>query len=271
MSTSTHEDRIEALLGSIAESLARIAANTEPEAPEEPDMQRPIDAYRSFDWSSIGADVVRADEYGAALVEYDGKLWTRRSPENKFGEAIWFSRAAGKDPDGTNRYLRLITFRPVHAPEPISRGAEKAITNGAPPAPAQPARPPVAAPPPTISAPIAAGLPAIEAQPKQPAPAPTPSPAPPAEPPPVEPKKQRKAVIQTPNFGKQVKDQLDRLIRIDGYTTPWWPEGGEIDYDAIQWYIGGHDIPYITAATLPACLSLIEQHVRKGAQKRQVI
>lgn len=133
---SNDTERIIELLASIAASLAAIAHNTQRELPEEPNLQRPLDQYLTFDWSSIDATIVKSDEYGPAIVECDGRLWTRRSPENKFGEAIWYSRAAGKDEAGVNRYLRLITFRQVADPEPISRAAEKALRSvAAPPAP----------------------------------------------------------------------------------------------------------------------------------------
>jgi hypothetical protein len=45
----------------------------------------------------------------------------RRSPANKFGEAIWFSRCTGKDENGENKYEKLITFKPTSkiAVEPL--------------------------------------------------------------------------------------------------------------------------------------------------------
>lgn len=128
-----NDERIIELLASIAGSLAEIARNTERERPEEPNLQRPIEQFRGFDWGGIEATVVKADEWGAAIVEWNGRLWTRRSPENKFGEAIWFSRAAGKDAEGKNLYLRLITFKRVGDAEPLSRAAERAITPPASP------------------------------------------------------------------------------------------------------------------------------------------
>ena len=134
-------ERFDALLGMLGElvvSLDRIARNTQPAAPEEPDMQRPIEAFVGFDWDSIEATVVKADEFGAALLEHSGRLWTRRSPANKFGEAIWFSRPDGKDAEGNVKYLRLITFRKVADAEPLSPAAAKALRDARPtPAPAQ--------------------------------------------------------------------------------------------------------------------------------------
>lgn len=128
MSPTNYEERFLALLGEVVAQLAQIAHNTTPEAPEAPDMQRPLELFNGFDWASIDATVVRADEFGANLVEWNGRLWTRRAPENKFGAAIWYSRANGKDADGNNKYLRLITFKHVSEAEPISRTAEKALS-----------------------------------------------------------------------------------------------------------------------------------------------
>lgn len=127
------------MLGSIAASLAEIARNTARERPEAPDLQRPLDAFTHFDWASIDATVVREDEFGPALVEWEGRLWTRRAPENKFDAALWFSRAAGKDDEGKQRYLRLITFRAIAAAEPVSRAVELAIRKPSPPNGAHPA------------------------------------------------------------------------------------------------------------------------------------
>lgn len=122
-----NDDRLIELLASIAASLAEIAHNIQRDLPDEPNLQRPLEAYITFDWSSIDATVVKFDEYGVAIVEWGGRMWTRRSPENKFGSAIWFSRSAGRDEKGDNRYLRLITFREVSDPEPIARSTERAL------------------------------------------------------------------------------------------------------------------------------------------------
>lgn len=173
MNSETQLATVIELLASIAASLAEIASHTERERPEAPNFQRPIDQYPTFSWDSIEATVVRSDEYGPTHIEWDGRLWTRRSPENKFGEAIWFSRTSGKDTDGNNRYLRLITFKKVSEAEPLSRGAERMVrTAGAA------ATPPPATPAPVSGPPHAApaldmdqdfdGLPSAAAQVKEP-------------------------------------------------------------------------------------------------------
>ncbi len=128
-------DRLLALLGSMADSLSEIVRDM---APEAPNYKRPIGDYAAFDWAGIGAVVVKADAYGPSQVEWQDQVFTRRSSENKFGEAIWFSRADGKDADGNNKYVRLITFKTLGEAEPISRKAERAVT--ATPSAAQPGR-----------------------------------------------------------------------------------------------------------------------------------
>jgi hypothetical protein len=65
-----------------------------------PNYRRPLSDYRDFDWASIGAIVLKEDGDGATEVEWNGQAFTRRSPENKFDAAIWFSRCVGKDADG---------------------------------------------------------------------------------------------------------------------------------------------------------------------------
>lgn len=64
----------------------------------------------------------RFDQYGVAIVNWRGLQFVRRSPSNKFGEAIWFSRCTGKGEDGENKYERLITFKPISKKEvePVS-------------------------------------------------------------------------------------------------------------------------------------------------------
>jgi hypothetical protein len=98
-----------AALERIADALDRLA----PVTTIAPNYQRPLEQFASFNWESINASVERTDQYGAAVVSWRGQQFVRRSPSNKFGEAIWFSRCVGKDEQGENRYERLITFKPV--------------------------------------------------------------------------------------------------------------------------------------------------------------
>ena len=64
---------------------------------------------------------------GVTAVEWNGQVFTRRSPNNKFAEAVWFSRHLGQDADGNKRYARLISFRALSDAEPIAAKAKKAI------------------------------------------------------------------------------------------------------------------------------------------------
>lgn len=89
--------------------------------PAAPDFVRPIDEFKSFDFSIIGARAVAVDAYGPTQVEWGGYIWTRRNPVNKFDPAIWYSRPCGKDEAGHNKYLRLITFKKLASAEPIRR------------------------------------------------------------------------------------------------------------------------------------------------------
>ncbi len=85
-----------------------------------PAWQRPLRAYSGFDWAKIGAGVIERDDNGATKVLWCGHIYTRRSGENrKYGAAIWFSRATGKNEDDENTYVKLITFKDSAPAEPL--------------------------------------------------------------------------------------------------------------------------------------------------------
>jgi hypothetical protein len=115
----------------IAAALETIARGSEP---EEPNLQKPIEEFAGFNWDSIGATVVKKDANGPTHLEYGGYLWIRRSPTNKYGPAIWFSRSAGKDAEGNTRYLRLISFRTVGEADPLPEKASALLEKSKPPA-----------------------------------------------------------------------------------------------------------------------------------------
>lgn len=111
-------------------ALERIALAVETLAPATkaaPSYQHSLENFARFDWATINATVERSDQYGAAIVIWRGQQYFRRSPSNKFGEAIWFSRCTGKGEDKQNQYERLITFKPISTreieplPEKIAR------------------------------------------------------------------------------------------------------------------------------------------------------
>jgi hypothetical protein len=146
-------------MGRLAEALEGIERLLQSSIPtnESPNFTADLHAFPDFDWSSIDATVEDSDEFGPRSVRYSGKSYFRRSPENKYAEAIWYSRSTGvKDEDGKTVFARLITFKKPVDVGPISRGAEKAISSGpkpeqsrpsvqAPAAPASPAAPTVKA------------------------------------------------------------------------------------------------------------------------------
>jgi DdrB-like protein len=110
-------------LEGIESHLRQIAFSSNPA----PNYQRPLSEFLTFDWPSIGATVLNRDDDGVTAVEWNGQVFTRRSPNNKFDAAVWFSRHFGKDSDGKNKYLRLITFKPPSESGPIGAKAKKAI------------------------------------------------------------------------------------------------------------------------------------------------
>ena len=82
-----------------------------------PNYQFPLEQFKNFDWSAIGATVEKSDQHGAAIVSWGGQQFIRRSPANKYDPAVWFSRCTGKAEDGSNAYERLITFKPLSKTE----------------------------------------------------------------------------------------------------------------------------------------------------------
>lgn len=160
-------DRLTAVIG------AQAAGDIDPD--DAPEIEMPLERFHSFDWSQISAQVLVEDEYGPAIVSYGGKAFKRRSPDNQFNPAIWFSRAVGKDEDGKNKYVRLITFKPMSDKvEPLGRKAEHAVAAAQPhPAPAAPAGAPtpqgaavtaVTPPPAALPTPVITAVPAPAAQ-----------------------------------------------------------------------------------------------------------
>lgn len=111
------------LLNRIATALESIALTNAPA----PNFIKPIEAYADFDFTAIGALVRQRDQYGPTDLEWGGYSWTRRSPQNKFGEAIWYSRPIGKNEDGQVKYARLITFKKFTEAEPLPRKVEALV------------------------------------------------------------------------------------------------------------------------------------------------
>lgn len=97
----------------VIESLSRIAIALEQMIPTgaAPNYQFELKDFATFDWASIGAVVVARDGDGPTVVNCKNNSYFRRSPSNKFGAAIWFSRCNGKDEKGATIYERLCTFK----------------------------------------------------------------------------------------------------------------------------------------------------------------
>lgn len=103
-----------------------------------PNYRKPLADYWVFDWESIGAIPRNYDDEGVTAVEWNGRLFTRRSPQNKFKEAVWFSRAIGKDDQDKNKYETLIKFQDAGEAEELPKKVLKAASNAVKQAPAEP-------------------------------------------------------------------------------------------------------------------------------------
>ncbi len=116
------------LLSRIADAVELLAQSGRPVAPN---YTRPLEDYGSFDWSTINAHVIRADQDGPTHLEWGSETWTRRSPSNKFEPAVWYSRASGRDDDGNTLYLRLITFKKLSDSDPLPANVQKNLARSA--------------------------------------------------------------------------------------------------------------------------------------------
>lgn len=103
------------------EAVTRIAIALEQMMPAQaaPNYQLALKDFPTFNWASIGAVVERSDSDGPTAICWKNNTYLRRSPSNKFGAAIWFSRCVGKDAQGANIYERLITFKEMSEAEPL--------------------------------------------------------------------------------------------------------------------------------------------------------
>ncbi len=104
-------------------TLERMALALEQMSPQAvaPNYQLELKDFATFDWASIGAVVADYDSDGATAVVWKNNTYLRRSPSNKFGAAIWFSRCVGRDDLGANIYERLITFKVKQVPEQLPK------------------------------------------------------------------------------------------------------------------------------------------------------
>ena len=105
----TELERANATLDIIAESLVNGHGNGNgPSAG--PNFQRALPEYPTFDWETIGAEIVKWDRHGATVVKWQGLEFFRRR-HTDYDASIWFSRYTGqKDENDRKVYARLITF-----------------------------------------------------------------------------------------------------------------------------------------------------------------
>lgn len=110
-------------LFAIADSIKGLTAAVIATQPEQLNLVFDIREFTSFDWSSIGVTVSDFDDDGyPTVISRSGKQYKRRSPINKYGVAIWFNRAIGKDEEGKTIYETLIMFKKdQYPPDPLSR------------------------------------------------------------------------------------------------------------------------------------------------------
>ncbi len=116
------EEQFQTLLDTLSEQntlLKRVVELLESTEQAAPNYQVDLANFPQFNWADIGATVEKSDPDGAAVVTWRGHQYLRRSAQNRFKPAIWFSRAIGKDENGENQYERLITFKELAAAEPL--------------------------------------------------------------------------------------------------------------------------------------------------------
>lgn len=76
-----------------------------------PNYFKRLSDFQNFDWSSINADVIERDRDGVSVVEWEGRMFTRRKGNADYDPALFFTVCTGKDEAGKNKYDRLITFK----------------------------------------------------------------------------------------------------------------------------------------------------------------
>lgn len=115
------DDQFQILMDALIEnnSLLRQVVELLSSEQKAPNYQLDLSKYGEFDWAGIGATIEHRDRDGVAVVTWRGHQYLRRSAQNKFKPAIWFSRAIGKDENGENQYERLITFKQLAEVEPL--------------------------------------------------------------------------------------------------------------------------------------------------------
>ena len=114
---SNHETLLQAVLieleraNATLDIIAKSLVNGHGSGPSAgPNFQRALPEYPTFDWETIGAEIVKWDRHGATVVKWQGLEFFRRR-HTDYDASIWFSRYTGqKDENDRKVYARLITF-----------------------------------------------------------------------------------------------------------------------------------------------------------------
>jgi FtsZ-binding cell division protein ZapB len=69
----------------------------------------PLEKYLDFDWEVFGAEIIKTDRSGPAIIVWRDNTYTRRSNQ-KNGNDIWYSRLVGTTEGGKHIYDILIKF-----------------------------------------------------------------------------------------------------------------------------------------------------------------
>lgn len=93
-----------------------------------PDYEKRLADYANFDWSSIDAEVLSRDDSGPTVVEWRGRQFPRRNGNPRFGLAIIYSRAVGRDPNTDKvKYEWLISFKEEKEVEELPGRTQKRL------------------------------------------------------------------------------------------------------------------------------------------------
>lgn len=113
----------------IADALEKLAQD-DPNAPKPPKFIRSITEFPNFDWGAINATVMKSDRFGAAIVQYEGKEYGRKSKD----EDIWFNRKVSQMQDANGQtkpvYEVLIRFGRTAKVKSIPEEIQELYSNG---------------------------------------------------------------------------------------------------------------------------------------------
>ena len=103
------------LLQAILAELKALHASIKSNQPA-PRLEFHLDDLPNFPWDAIGAVPAQRDKHGISQIWWGGRQFFRRSPDNRYTEAIFFSRSLGKEENGKPQYEWLIRFSTTTKP-----------------------------------------------------------------------------------------------------------------------------------------------------------